>query len=104
MRAVIVELKLPALPPLADETKTMAENIGYEVGGTLIQRRKSVHHSYTIGPGRLKDLKLLVEETDADTVIFANAAHEQPRLQANPVPWRRGACDRSQPADTRGIR
>ncbi|MGA8905560.1 MAG: GTPase HflX [Candidatus Bathyarchaeia archaeon] len=73
MRAVIVELKLPALPPLADETKTMAENIGYEVGGTLIQRRKSVHHSYTIGPGRLKDLKLLVEETDADTVIFANA-------------------------------
>lgn len=72
MRAVIVELKLPAFPPLAEETKTMAENIGFEVGGTLIQRRKSVHHSYTIGPGRLKDLKRLVEETDADTVIFAN--------------------------------
>jgi GTP-binding protein HflX len=67
-----VELKLPAFPPLAEETKTMAENIGFEVGGTLIQRRKSVHHSYTIGPGRLKDLKRLVEETDADTVIFAN--------------------------------
>lgn len=50
----------------------MAENIGYEVGGTLIQRRKSVHHSYTIGPGRLGDLKRLVEETQADTVIFAN--------------------------------
>jgi GTP-binding protein HflX len=50
----------------------MAENIGYEVGGTLIQRRKSVHHSYTIGPGRLNDLKRLVEETEADTVIFAN--------------------------------
>lgn len=72
MRAVIVELKLPAFPPLADETKTMAENIGYEVGGTLVQRRKSVHHSYTIGPGRLKDLKQLVVETEADTVIFAN--------------------------------
>jgi GTP-binding protein HflX len=72
LRAVVVELKLPAFPPLADETKTMAENIGYEVGGTLIQKRKSVHHSYTIGPGRLKDLKGLVEETDADTVIFAN--------------------------------
>lgn len=67
-----MELKLPAFPPLAEETKTMAENIGYEVGGTLIQRRKSVHHSYTIGPGRLKDLKRLVEDTDADTVIFAN--------------------------------
>jgi GTP-binding protein HflX len=72
LRAVIVELKLPAFPPLAEETRTMAENIGYEVGGTLIQRRKSVHHSYTIGPGRLGDLKRLVEETQADTVIFAN--------------------------------
>ncbi len=67
-----MELKLPAFPPLAEETKTMAENIGYEVGGTLIQNRKSVHHSYTIGPGRLGDLKRLVEDTDADTVIFAN--------------------------------
>lgn len=72
MRAVIVELKLPALPPLSEETRTMAENIGYEVEGTLIQKRKSVHHSYTLGPGRLKDLKRLVQQTKADTVIFAN--------------------------------
>jgi GTP-binding protein HflX len=50
----------------------MAESIGYEVVGTLIQRRKSVHHSYTIGPGRLKDLKRLVEDEHADTVIFSN--------------------------------
>lgn len=73
MRAVIVELKLPALPPLLEETRQMAENIGYTVVGTLIQRRKSVHHSYTIGPGRLEDLKNLVEDNEADTVIFANA-------------------------------
>lgn len=73
LRAVVVELKLPAFPPLAEETRTMAENIGYEVVGELIQRRKSVHHSYTIGPGRLNDLKRLVEGNDADTVIFANA-------------------------------
>jgi GTP-binding protein HflX len=72
LSAVIVELKLPAFPSLAEETKTMAENIGYKIVGTLIQRRKSVHHSYTIGPGRLDDLKRLVEENDADTVIFAN--------------------------------
>ena len=72
LRAVIVELKLPALPPLAEETKTMAENIGYEVVATLIQKRKSVHHSYTIGPGRLDDLKRIVEDNDVDTVIFAN--------------------------------
>jgi GTP-binding protein HflX len=72
LRAVVVELKLPALPPLAEETQTMAENIGYEVTATLIQKRKSVHHSYTIGPGRLDELKRLVEGTEADTVIFAN--------------------------------
>jgi len=51
----------------------MAENIGYTVVGTLIQKRKSIHHSYTIGPGRLDDLKKLVEDNDVDTVIFANA-------------------------------
>ena len=73
LRAVIAELKLPALPSLADETRMMAESIGYEIVGTLIQRRKSVHHSYTIGPGRLKDLKTLVEDEHADTVIFANS-------------------------------
>ncbi|HXZ89919.1 MAG TPA: GTPase HflX [Candidatus Dormibacteraeota bacterium] len=72
MRAVIAELKLPAFPSLAAETRMMAESIGYEVVGTLIQKRKSVHHSYTIGPGRLKDLKSLLEDERADTVIFAN--------------------------------
>ncbi|HXZ91009.1 MAG TPA: GTPase HflX [Candidatus Dormibacteraeota bacterium] len=69
---MIAELKLPAFPSLAEETQMMAESIGYEVVGTLIQKRKSVHHSYTIGPGRLKDLKSLVEDEHADTVIFAN--------------------------------
>ena len=72
MRAVVVEVKVPAFPPLAEETKTMAENIGYEVVATLIQRRKSVHHSYTIGPGRLNELKRIVEENHVETVIFAN--------------------------------
>jgi len=51
----------------------MAENIGYTVVGTLVQRRKSIHHSYTIGPGRLEDLKRMVEDNEVDTVIFANA-------------------------------
>lgn len=73
MRAVIVELKLPAFPLLMDETRRMAENIGYKVVATLIQKRKSVHHSYTIGPGRLDDLKRVVDENEIDTVIFANS-------------------------------
>jgi GTPase len=72
LRAIIVELKLPAFPPLIEETTTMAANIGYEVVATFVQKRKSVHHSYTLGPGRLDDLKRLVDENDVDTVIFAN--------------------------------
>jgi len=72
LRAVVVELKLPAFPTLVQETRIMAESIGYEVVGTLIQRRKSVHHSYTIGPGRLKDLERMVSKDDVDTVVFAN--------------------------------
>jgi GTP-binding protein HflX len=72
LRAVIVELKLPAFPPLVEETRMMAESVGYEVVGTLIQKRKSVHHSYTIGPGRLDELKSMVNDNSADTVIFAN--------------------------------
>jgi GTP-binding protein HflX len=73
LRAVVVELKLPAFPLLMEETKIMAENIGYEVVATLIQKRRSVHHSYTIGPGRLDELKRIVEENKVDTVIFANS-------------------------------
>jgi len=72
LRAIVVELKLPAFPSLVEETRMMAESIGYEVVGTFVQRRKSVHHSYTIGPGRLNDLERMVKEEEADTVIFAN--------------------------------
>lgn len=95
LRAVIAELKVPAFPPLAEETKTMAENTGYQVAGMLIQKRKSVHHTYTIGPGRLNDLKRLVEDNDGDTVIFANTAVASPEneplsllaIYSFEVPW-----------------
>ena len=73
LRAVIVELKLPAFPLMMEETRAMAENVGYKVVATLIQKRKSIHHSYTIGPGRLDELKRIVEENEVDTVIFANS-------------------------------
>jgi GTP-binding protein HflX len=72
LRAIVVELKLPAFPTLVEETRMMAESIGYDVIGTFVQRRKSVHHSYTIGPGRLIDLERMVKKDDVDTVIFSN--------------------------------
>jgi len=72
MRAVVVECKLPSLPSRADEARTMAENIGYEVIDIIIQKRKSDHHSYMIGPGKVEELKDTVEANKIETVIFTN--------------------------------
>ena len=72
MRAVVVEGKLPSLPSRADEARAMAENIGYEVVDVMIQKRKSDHHSYFIGPGKVDELKEIVDANEVETVIFAN--------------------------------
>jgi GTPase len=50
----------------------MAENIGYQVLDTIVQKRKSIHHSYVLGPGKLEDVKQVVKEKNIETVIFAN--------------------------------
>lgn len=50
----------------------MAENIGYRVLDTIIQKRKSIHHSYILGPGKLEEVKQLVKEKSVEAVIFAN--------------------------------
>lgn len=50
----------------------MARSIGYEVVDTVIQHRKTVHHTYCIGPGKLDEVKQLVSEKDIQAVIFAN--------------------------------
>ena len=72
MRAVVVECKLPSLPPRAEEAKAMAQNIGYDVVDVMVQIRKSDHHSYFIGPGKVDELKELVDSIEVETVIFAN--------------------------------
>ncbi len=72
MRAAVVECRLPWLPSRAAEAKEMAENIGYDVVDVVIQRRKSDHHSYLIGPGKVEELKEIVDAKEVETVIFAN--------------------------------
>src|SRR2546427_10743335 len=51
----------------------MARSIGYKIVDTVIQQRKSVHHTYTIGPGKLDEVKQLVKEKKAAALIFANS-------------------------------
>ena len=72
MRTVIVECKLPSLPSRVEEAKAMAENIGYEVVDSVVQRRNSIHHSYCIGPGKLDELNRLCREKKIDLAIFTN--------------------------------
>lgn len=50
----------------------MARNIGYNVREIVVQKRKSVHHSTCIGPGKLMEIKKLIQEKDIKYAIFAN--------------------------------
>ena len=63
---------MPSLPSRAEEARAMAENIGYNVVDVMIQKRKSDHHSYFIGPGKVEELKEIVDSNRVETVIFAN--------------------------------
>ena len=72
MRAIIVECKLPKIVSRIKELSIMAESIGYRVVKTLTQKRYSVHHSHCIGVGKLNELKKLVDQENADIVIFTN--------------------------------
>ncbi len=50
----------------------MAITVGYYITDIIVQKRKSVHHSFTIGAGKLHDLKNLVLEKNVDLIIFTN--------------------------------
>jgi GTP-binding protein HflX len=72
VRSIVVECIVPTVPSRADEVETMARSIGYEVVGKVIQHRKSIHHTYTIGPGKLDEVKQLTSEKKIEAVLFAN--------------------------------
>lgn len=50
----------------------MAKSIGYQIVDTVVQNRKNIHHTYTIGPGKLDEVKQLVSEKKIEAIIFAN--------------------------------
>lgn len=72
MRAIVVESVVPTVPSRAEEVKTMARSIGYDIVDTVIQHRKSIHHTYSIGPGKLDEVKQIVSEKHIEAVLFAN--------------------------------
>src|SRR5439155_22234343 len=72
MRSIVVECVLPLVPSRAGEVETMAKGIGYEVVARVTQARKSLHHTYCIGPGKLDEIKQLTSEKKIEAVLFAN--------------------------------
>jgi len=69
-----VELKQgqPLLPveESLDELERLAETAGLSVCGRTYQRFDRPDSNTYIGPGKLEEVKLLVEETEADVVLF----------------------------------
>ncbi len=68
--AIIVECKTPRSPSRVFEARAMAESIGYDIKSCIVQKRKSVHHTYFIGPGKLEEIKKIIDDEHIDTLIF----------------------------------
>ncbi|NJF25743.1 GTPase HflX [Thermococcus sp. Bubb.Bath] len=54
-----------------DEFEELLRSAGYDVP-TILKQNRGEHPRYNIGPGKLKELKALVEELKPDKIIFAN--------------------------------
>lgn len=74
-RSILARLILPNTAALADpleELHGLATTSGTQVVAELIQRRPSAEHGTYLGKGKVEELRLLVEQTNADVVIFDN--------------------------------
>lgn len=55
-----------------DELSGLAETAGGEVVGQLVQRRNTPDKATYLGSGKVEELRLMVESSEADVVIFDN--------------------------------
>ncbi len=55
---------------VVDELRSLAKTAGAETVGELVQRRDGVNPAFYIGAGKVRALKDLAAETDADLIIF----------------------------------
>ncbi|MEM9567587.1 MAG: GTPase HflX [Cyanobacteria bacterium P01_E01_bin.34] len=64
------ELSDRQLQERLDELELLVDSAGGEVLETLCQRRDRLHPKTAIGPGKVQDLALLVQDTGANMVVF----------------------------------
>lgn len=74
-RAVLVAVKLPKVSSflvqdLLAELKLLAETAGAEVVDTVIQERKKLDPAFFVGRGKVKQIKEITQNEDANVVIF----------------------------------
>lgn len=55
-----------------DELRGLVKTAGAEVVGTLVQYREHPHPGLCLGPGKLEELKQMIELNDANLVVFDN--------------------------------
>lgn len=55
-----------------DELKGLVKTAGVQVVGEIVQFRDTPHPAHCLGTGKLDELKMLVEATDAEMVVFDN--------------------------------
>ena len=56
-----------------EELEELAIACELEVVGSLSQHAQAVNKAFYIGTGKVEQLQMLAEETDADLIIFDNA-------------------------------
>lgn len=74
-RSILARLILPdqtAEEDPLEELHGLATTAGTEVVNELVQRRPSPDHSTYLGKGKVEELRLMVEQHEADVVIFDN--------------------------------
>lgn len=71
-KAVLVCVTQNKEEDILKELSLLAETAGYEPVAEMVQRRDRPDHIYYIGTGKIKELKELAENVEADMIIFDN--------------------------------
>lgn len=75
-KAILVGVALPDRPFLSkdplEELRGLTETAGAQVVGELAQKRLDINPGLYLGKGKVEELQLLCQATDADVIIFDN--------------------------------
>lgn len=71
LKVILAERRTPREKSLIHELESLAETVGYNVEGCIVQIREP-SSTYQIGSGKADELAKLVEETAAEKIIFEN--------------------------------